>query len=190
MNGKPVAFLGSISLVISLAAMVVPATGSAQGVYVYPKAGQSQQQQQTDSGECHGWAVGQSGYDPTRPVAAAPQYCSPPPSSNVNSGVFGRGSYGQGGGIADAGKGAAGGALIGAIAGDAGKGAAIGALSGLFIGGVKRSNADAERQAWERQQADQQRQAQQYAAQQNAYGQSEYQRAFATCMRGRDYSVD
>jgi hypothetical protein len=36
-------------------------------VFVYPKNGQSAEQQSTDRYECHSWAVGQTGFDPTRP---------------------------------------------------------------------------------------------------------------------------
>jgi hypothetical protein len=34
-------------------------------LFIYPKNGQSDQQQQTDRYECHRWAVTQSGFDPT-----------------------------------------------------------------------------------------------------------------------------
>jgi hypothetical protein len=33
----------------------------------YPKNGQSQEQQGKDKFECHRWAVGQTGFDPTQP---------------------------------------------------------------------------------------------------------------------------
>jgi hypothetical protein len=36
-------------------------------VFVYPKNGQSEEQQGTDRYECHAWAVGKTGFDPTRP---------------------------------------------------------------------------------------------------------------------------
>ena len=108
----------------------------------------------------------------------------------MQSGVFGRGRYGEGGGVADAGKGALGGLVIGGIAGDAGKGAAIGALSGLFLGGVKRSNADAEREAWYRQQQQQEAAAQAQYRQQVGQMQAEHDRAFAACMSGRGYRVN
>lgn len=190
MRKKPYTTIELMGVALTVASLCIPIVSPAQGVYAYPQAGQSQQQQQKDTSECHLWAVNQTGFDPYRASApAAPSYSPPPPASGVRSGVFGRGSYGQGGGIADAGKGAAGGALIGAIAGDAGKGAAIGAASGLFIGGVRRSNAEAERQAWEQQQAQQQYQQQQAAAAQRAQQQQAYERAFATCMRGRKYQV-
>ncbi|MGH8137310.1 MAG: hypothetical protein ACREVV_03830 [Steroidobacteraceae bacterium] len=41
-----------------------PPNGS-NDVYVYPKNGQSEEQQATDKYECHKWAVAQSGFDPT-----------------------------------------------------------------------------------------------------------------------------
>jgi hypothetical protein len=45
-----------------------PAQGAAQGalkLYVYPSAGQSETQIADDRYQCHTWAAGQSGYDPT-----------------------------------------------------------------------------------------------------------------------------
>jgi hypothetical protein len=49
-------------------------SGATQGpltseLMVYPKNGQTTQQQKTDRDECHRWAVSQSGYDPTAPGA-------------------------------------------------------------------------------------------------------------------------
>ena len=41
-----------------------PATGPDR-TYVYPRNGQSAQQQASDEYECHRWAVGQTGFDPT-----------------------------------------------------------------------------------------------------------------------------
>ena len=37
----------------------------------YPKNGQSQEQQGKDKFECHRWAVGQTGFDPTQPAGGA-----------------------------------------------------------------------------------------------------------------------
>ena len=37
----------------------------------YPKNGQTPEQQAKDKFECHQWAVGQSGFDPTPGAAAA-----------------------------------------------------------------------------------------------------------------------
>ncbi len=181
------------SLALALAsAAAIAGSGTAQaqgGTFAYPNAGQDAQQQARDSMECQQWATGQTGFRPGEPmyVDQGYGYSQPPPSSS--GGLFGRGSYGQGGGVADAGKGAAIGAMGGAIAGDAGKGAAIGALSGLFIGGVKRSNQQAEYEQWQRQQAHQQQQAQAQAQAQYRQRQDAWSRAFGACMAARNYTV-
>jgi hypothetical protein len=36
-------------------------------LFVYPTKGQSEQQQATDRFQCHSWAVGQTGFDPSKP---------------------------------------------------------------------------------------------------------------------------
>jgi hypothetical protein len=41
--------------------------------FVYPKNGQSEQQQATDRYECHRWAADQSGFDPTQPAGGVDQ---------------------------------------------------------------------------------------------------------------------
>jgi len=141
---------------------VVLLAGSAVGQgYVYPARGQSPEQQQKDTGECHVWATQQSGVNP----AAMP----PPPS--VPQGP-------QGQVVKGAARGAAVGVVGGAIAGNPGKGAAIGAASGALIGGFKR--ADQQQAAMQQQQAAQQAQAQASAA---------YSRANAACLEGRGYTV-
>jgi hypothetical protein len=179
------AAVGALGAVIAMGAWQ---QASAQGqVFAYPKGKQSAQQQQKDHGECNRWAINQANFDPSRQQVYVQQGSSSPPPRS--SGLFGRGEYGQGGGVADAGKGAAGGALIGAIAGNAGAGAAIGALSGLFIGGVKRSNQAEERRQWEQQQQSQRRQQEQQISQQRAQGMHAYNRAFSLCMEARNYSV-
>src|SRR6185295_5902079 len=76
---------------------------------VFPKNGQSKEQQEQDQFACYKWAKEQTGFDPMKPVEHA---STAPP---------------QGGAVKGAAKGAAIGAVGGAIAGDAGKGAAIGA---------------------------------------------------------------
>ncbi len=146
------------------------------GVYAYPLKGQTPQQQQRDNAECNQWAIQQSGFNPARPPSAG--YSSPPPSSRG----FGSGEVGQGGMVRDAGRGAAMGAIGGAIAGDAGEGAAIGAAAGALFGGVRRANRQYEEQQWYAEQ-------QQMAAQQYEAGRSEYTRAYAACMSARNYSV-
>jgi hypothetical protein len=145
----------------------------ASAPFMYPERGQSQQQQQADQGQCHVWAVQQSGFDPASAnarMAGAPP--PPPPQQVVGSGAMAGGAA----------RGAAIGAVGGAIGGDAGKGAAIGAASGALIGGMRRS-----RQIQDEQAAYQAQAAQQQSA--LAQGQANYDRAFAACMSGRGYTV-
>ena len=51
-----------------------PAPASAsKPVFVYPRTGQTAEQQASDRYECHRWAVGQSGFDPTTVVTDGAQ---------------------------------------------------------------------------------------------------------------------
>src|SRR5882762_2540515 len=86
---------------------------------IYPKNGQTPEQQKKDEFDCHTWAVQQSGYDPIK----ASQEPAPAPLPT------GSAQAEKGSAVRGAAKGAAAGALIGAAAGDAGKGAAIGAAA-------------------------------------------------------------
>jgi YMGG-like Gly-zipper len=103
----------------SMLAILLVATpmSMAQQQYFYPEKGQSAEQQNRDQGDCHVWAVQQTGYNPYQASGTA---------SSPSGGVL-RGAAG----------GAALGAVGGAIGGDAGKGAAIGAGAGALFGGVR-----------------------------------------------------
>ncbi len=102
---------------LSVLLVLDQASAQTNALYVYPKQGQSAKQQEQDQGECHVWAVQNSGYNPY-----------------AQSG----GSYASGGAVKGAAGGAAVGAVGGAIAGGkAGKGAAIGAGTGALLGGVR-----------------------------------------------------
>jgi hypothetical protein len=48
-------------------AQVGPEANGSEESFVYPKNGQSEEQQATDRYECHRWAVDKTGFDPTRP---------------------------------------------------------------------------------------------------------------------------
>lgn len=170
---------------ILLWAIAVPA--EAQTVFAYPTAGQSQQQQMRDQGECRQWAMQQTGYNPSAPPApAGGGYAPPPPTSS--SGVFGFGSE-RHGMLGDAARGAGLGAIGGAIAGNAGKGAAIGALTGTFFGGLRRRSREQERAAWERQRQQQMQYQQQQADAARLRGDQNFNRAFTVCMSARKYQV-
>lgn len=68
---------GAVARYETVAAPALQNQGAApdQGIsdlMVYPKNGQSQQQQATDKFECHRWAVGQTGFDPSQVTSAPP----------------------------------------------------------------------------------------------------------------------
>jgi hypothetical protein len=108
----------------------IPVQSALAQQYVYPKEGQTPQQQQQDEYACYQWAVQQTGYDPSKPAPQPPP--PPPPSGGAARGAL---------------RGAAGGAIIGGIAGDAGKGAAAGAVMGGVGGAVKQSSAQQQQAA-------------------------------------------
>jgi hypothetical protein len=45
----------------------------AEQMFVYPRQGQSEQQQNDDRYACHSWAVKQTGFDPTQPSGSSPE---------------------------------------------------------------------------------------------------------------------
>lgn len=143
---------------VSLGTVLVDSAGAQ--LMIYPQKGQSPQQQQQDQGECHVWAMQQSGYNPSTPMAPPPP---PPPGGQAVQGAA---------------RGAAVGAVGGAIGGNAGKGAAAGAAAGAVFGTMRRNNENRQYQA---QVSSQQ--------QQTAGLQANYNRALAACMSGRGYTV-
>ena len=150
--------------------------------FAYPKADQSQAQQDKDKAECHQWSVQQAGFDPTVPAQQTQQAASqPPPGSSGDAGTLGAAAGG-------AARGAALGAVGGAIAGDTGKSAAVGAGVGALGGVMRRSSKERERAQWEAQQQ-QLEQQQMQAAQQRDQGQENYDRAWSACMTARDYQI-
>ena len=46
--------------------------GSGGQMFIYPRQGQSEEQQSKDFNECHNWAVGQTDFDPAKPPDGAP----------------------------------------------------------------------------------------------------------------------
>lgn len=137
-------------------------TGFAQQSFVYPKDGQSQEQQNKDNGECKSWASQQTGHDPANQTTKTEDIHKP-----------------QGDVVRGAGRGALAGVAIGAIADDAGKGAAIGATAGAFRGGFKRRDRVRGEQK-----------AQENVSSQNQQNLESHTRAYSTCMQARGYSVN
>jgi len=130
---------------------------------IYPTKNQSKEQQDKDNFECYGWAKQQSGFDPMAPPTAS----APPPQQQAPKGGVGRGAL----------RGAAVGGIV-----DGSDGAKTGAAAGAVVGGVRRS--DQRRQQQQQQQQYEQQQAAQYQGNRDSYN-----RAYAACMEGRDYSV-
>jgi hypothetical protein len=158
------------SLAVSLFCLLLiwPALAGAEFM-IYPAKGQSQDQQTRDKGECHQWAVQNSGVDPAALAAQAPP--STAPQGQEKRHVL-RGAAG----------GAAIGALGGSMGGEAGKGAAVGAGAGVLVGAARKRRA-AKQQTQQQQQATQQHQ-------QNTKAQlDKYNRAYKACLEGRGYSV-
>ncbi len=179
-RARAVSLPAQVAILIMVLSTMVPAAG-AQDVLMYPARGQSQQQQDRDRYECHSWAVGQTGFDPSRAgAAAAPPPPPPPPQQEARQGGLLRGGA----------RGAAVGAVGGAIGGDAGKGAAIGAATGALIGGIRRRD-QMEREA-QQQRSYQQQQAAAQASQgsANAAQRDKYNRAMTACLQGRGYTVN
>jgi hypothetical protein len=157
--------VGILVLVACAALLAAPAVASE--LFIYPNAGQSNEQMEKDKYECYSWAKQQTGFDPMQKPSAS----SPPPEQTTS-----------GGAVSGAARGAAVGAIGGAIAGDAGKGAAIGAGTGAAMGGMRRRSSH--RQNEQAQAQWEQEQKAQYEAARN-----EYNRAYGACLEGRDYTV-
>lgn len=160
------------ALAIALLSLPVLGTAHAERVFVYPKAGQDQAQQQRDEGECAAWAQAQTDFDPR----------SPPSRDQLVAQAQSASGPGGGGGQVAAG-----------MAAGAVKGSAIGYLAdknrtglgtaGAFIGGMRAARRVDQQAAQGRQQAEQAADAQ-LAAMRDAYD-----RAFAACLEARDYTV-
>lgn len=155
--------------VLLTASLMAPVTAPlALDVFAYPAEGQTQEQQDRDTFECHNWARDQSGFDPMR----TPQASTPPPQEeSTGPGLLGGAAIGAGAGV-----------IGGAIAGSAGRGAAIGAATGGLLGGLRSRNQNNRNQQaqqdWERQQVAQYQQ-----------GRDDFNRAFTACMTSRGYTI-
>lgn len=136
----------------------------AQELMVFPNEDQSKEQQQEDEFTCYNWAKGETGFDPM----AVPTATEAPPQQEAQKGGVGRGAV----------RGAAVGQIVGGDSDSTWKGAAAGAA----VGGMRRNDQkrkeEAERQQWE------QEQQQIYAENRNRYN-----RAYAACMEGKNYTV-
>ena len=151
--------------------------------YVFPKNGQTAEQQQKDEYSCHSWAVTETGVDPTQPQATSTPAPTPSPQS-VDQGPQ------RGSGMRAALGGAAAGAIIAElgdndVSNGAAKGAAVGAIAG------RRQSRRAASQAAE-QQAQAQTAAQQQASQAQQLSSDQlanYNKARNVCLDAKGYSI-
>ncbi len=152
------------SLLVVLCGLGLSTVGLADELMIFPNDGQSAEQQEQDKFACYNWAKGESGFDPMAPPTAT----EPPPQQGAQKGGAGRGLVR--------------GAAVGGIVGDSSKSARRGAAAGASVGGMRRQDQKqkeaAERQQWE------QEQQRIYAENRNRYN-----RAYAACLEGKNYTV-
>lgn len=162
-------FVGIFCLVF-----ILSVSAQADETYVFPAAGQSEEQQKKDEYECYLWAADQSGYDPVEGHKDELSQASvEADSANTKSGGAGKAALGA----------AARGAIIAeASDGDASKGATTGATMGL-IKGKRRQHAEEDK---DRAAMEEQARAEAEAKQKLV---SNYERARAACLEAHDYVV-
>jgi hypothetical protein len=178
MTRQPVGMSGPIAVLALLAGcMMEPAPPAAPipppdtAVLFYPAQGQTLERQDRDKYECNGWAVKQSGFDPSLP--------STPPHLRVRAVI----EPPPGTGVA---VGAVSGAVLGAAVSrpwESGSGALAGAVAGALIGGI----ADSARLEQARAAASSDTTGGRAALLEQMAG--NYRRAMAACLEGRGYSV-
>ncbi|HSN73096.1 MAG TPA: hypothetical protein VLT59_16390 [Steroidobacteraceae bacterium] len=151
--------------------------------FIYPTAGQSEEQLAEDRFECHRAAVDHSGFDPVhaalrQPLPAGPVAVAVPPNEKEGATAVGV--------VTGA---VAGGALGAATHNDPGEFAAVSAVLGGLIGGAVESEGarDAEGIATAEAEARMRDQQSQLAAREAR--KEAYRLAFAACMQGRGYMV-
>jgi hypothetical protein len=157
------------TLIVFLVAIVAGTAGYAQEPIIFPAKGQSDEQMDQDKYTCYTWAKKESKFDPM----AVPTASAPPPKQKETK--------------ASAGRGAIGGALLGAgiskITGhSAKKGAVAGGVGGAVVGGSRKAGTEEKNKKANQQWANEQ--GAEYTQNRNHYN-----RAFAACMEGKGYTV-
>lgn len=159
----------SYIFVFFLITIVAATAVHAQEIIVFPAQGQSDEQMEQDKFACYTWAKKESDFDPM----ALPTASAPPPKKKETK--------------AGAGRGAVGGALLGAglgkiTGGSAKKGAVVGGVGGAVVGGSRKAATEEENKKAKEQWANEQ--GAEYMQKRNHYN-----RAFAACMEGKGYTV-
>lgn len=178
MIDRPAGLIGSIAGFALLAACatapappVAPMPPPDTTVLFYPAQGQTPENQDRDKYECNGWAVKQSGFDPslpsTPPHLHVQAVAEPPPGTGVAVGAVS-------------------GAVLGAAVSrpwESGSGALAGAVAGAIIGGI----ADSARLEQARAADGSDTTGARAALLERMAG--NYRRAMAACLEGRGYVV-
>ena len=156
-------------IIFMLIASLTGGTGYTQELIIFPAKGQSDEQMDKDKYDCYNWAKKETGFDPM----LVPTASAPPPKQKETK--------------ASAGRGAVGGALLGAglgkiTGGSAKKGAVIGGAGGAVVGGSRKAGTAEENKKANQQWANEQ--GAEYTKKRNHYN-----RAFSACMEGKGYTV-
>ncbi len=152
------------SLLAVLCGVCIAGTSLAQELMIFPNDNQTSDQQEADKFACYSWAKGETGFDPM----VVPTATEAPPQQEAKQGGMGRGAV----------RGAAVGQIVGGDSDSTWKGAAAGAA----VGGMRRN--DQKRKEQQAQQQWEQEQQQIYAENRNRYN-----RAYAACLEGKNYTV-
>jgi len=179
MLGRIITLLMSCLVAIPAAMAQAESLSSTMNVHVFPREGQDEVQQSMDEAECYSWAADRTGTDPFELARQAEEQMAAAEQSMAQAQNAGQGSTGRG-----AAGGAVTGALIGGVFGSSSrsgwKGAAAGAATGAVIGNSRKRGAQA--QATEQVAAE--------SAQAQAFTQAQlddFRTAFTTCLEAKDY---
>lgn len=166
-------FMGVRNLFILLL-LLFAANGEifAQGMYVFPRNGQTMEQQSSDTGNCRQWAMRETGVDPAYVQGQLAMMQNQMGGQNPDMPVVRSG-------LRNAGMGA----MLGGIHNNMDPGAGRGATMGVAYGAVKGVE---QRREMQKQAEAQQAQAQMQRVQASA---DSYARAYSVCMDAKGYSV-
>jgi len=153
-----------IRLAAVLCGVCMAGTGIADELMIFPNGDQSKEKQEEDKFACYSWAKGETGFDPMAPATVT----EAPPKQEA-----------QQGGVA---KGAVRGAALGQIIGGDSSSTGTGAAAGAVMGGMRRN--DQKRKEQQAQQQWEQEQVAIYTEKRNRYN-----RAYAACLEGKNYTV-
>ena len=151
-------------LVVAFGVCIASTAMAADELMIFPNNDQTAEEPEADKFACYSWAKGETDFDPM----ALPTATEAPPQQEAAQGGVARGAV----------RGAALGQVIGGDSDSTKSGAAAGAL----VGGMRRND---------QKQKEQQAQAQWEQEQQQIYaeGRNRYNRAYAACLEGKDYTV-